>query len=95
MADIRYAIKRGNRWLQGIEHNSNYVGNKTAPTMGTRYTYSEFRTVWGKEQAFFERLTLANYIKVLTEEYRWGDLMPMEFKVVAVHGGADNERKAD
>lgn len=87
MADVRYAIKRGNRWLQGIEPTSNYVGNAKAPTMGVRYTYFEFKTVWGKEQVTFERLTLANYIKVLLEEYRWGELKPMEFKVVTVCGG--------
>ncbi len=90
MADIRYAVKRCNRWLQGIEANSNYVGSGTAPTMGTRYTYSEFRTVWGKDQVTFERLTLTSYIKVLLEEYRWCDLKPMEFKVVAVYGGNDD-----
>lgn len=89
MADVRYAIKRGNRWLQGIKTSPNYVGSGTAPTMGTRYTFSEFQTVWGKEQVLFERLTLANYIKVLTEEYRWGYLKPMEFKVIAVYGGND------
>ena len=90
MADIRYAVKRCNRWLQGIEPNTNYVGSGTAPTMGTRYTYSEFKTVWGNEQVTFERLTFANYIKVLTEEYRWGELKPMEFKVVTIYGGNDN-----
>ena len=84
MADVRYAIKRGNRWLQCIEVNSNYCSSGTAPTMGTRYTFSEFKTVWGKEQVLFERLTLANYIKVLTEEYRWGYLKPMDFKIVTV-----------
>lgn len=84
MADIRYAIKRGNRWLQGIKSSPNYVRSGTAPTMGTRYTYSEFQTEWGKEQVIFERLTLASYIKVLTEEYRWGDLKPNDFTVVTV-----------
>jgi hypothetical protein len=29
-------------------------------------------------------------MKVLTEEYRWGDLKPMEFKVVAAHGGIED-----
>lgn len=90
MADVRYAIKRCNRWIQGIEPNSNYVGSGRAPTMGTRYTYSEFKTVWGNEQRTFERLTIANYIKVLLEEYRWNELKPMEFKVVAVYGGCDD-----
>lgn len=89
MADIRYAIKRGNRWLQGIKESPSYVGSATAPTMGARYTHSEFQTVWGKEKVTFERLTAANCIKVLLEEYRWGDLKPMEFKVVNIQNGKD------
>lgn len=50
MADVGYAIKRGNRWLQGIKTSPNYVRSGTAPTMGTRYTYSEFQTVWEKSK---------------------------------------------
>ena len=87
MANVMYAIKRGGKWLQGIKTSPNYVRSGTAPTMGTRYTYSEFQTAWGKEQVLFERLTLANYIKTLTEEYRWGDLKPMDFTVVTVCEG--------
>lgn len=85
MPDVRYAIKRGNRWLQEIQESPSYVGSATAPTMGNRHTYSEYQTVWGKEQVTFERLTAINCIKVLQEEYRWGDLKPMEFKVIPVY----------
>lgn len=82
--DYRYAVKRGNKWLQGIESNENYCCSATAPTMGSRYTYSEYKTVWGTEQKTFERLTAANYIKVLLEEYRWGDKCTMKIQVIPV-----------
>lgn len=52
--------------------------------MGSRYTYSEYKTVWGTEQETFERLTAANYIKVLLEEYRWGDKCQMKIQVIPV-----------
>lgn len=87
MADIRYAIKRGKRWLQCVKESPSYTGSATAPTMGARHTFSEFQTEWGTEMVLFERLTAANCIKVLMEEYRWGDLRPMEFKVVCMPNG--------
>lgn len=89
MTDIRYAIKRGNRWLQKIEGSQSYVCGAAAPTMGARHTFSEYQTVWGTEPILFERLTATNCIKILLEEYRWGDLKPMDFKVVAIYGGED------
>lgn len=90
MADVRYAVKRGNKWLQGIEANEHYAPTGMAPTMGNRHTYSEYRTVWGDKPVFVERLTLASHIKILCEEYRWGDLKAVDFKVIARDGGADN-----
>lgn len=84
MSDVKYAIKRSGKWLQGIEPNKNYCCSATAPTMGNRYTYSEYKTVWGTEQVAFERLTATNYIKTLMEEYRWGDKVAMDFKIVAI-----------
>lgn len=82
--DIRYAAKRNGKWLQGIEPNQNYCCAKTAPTMGNRYTYSEFKTVWGTEQKFFEPLTFLGYIRTLTEEYRWGDKKHSDFKIICL-----------
>lgn len=90
MADVRYAVKRGSKWLQGIKPNEHYAPNAMAPTMGNRHTYSEYSTVWGNEPVYIERLTFASYIKALCEEYRWGDLKTLDFKVVAREGGADN-----
>lgn len=84
MSDVKYAIKRNGKWLQDIEPNKNYCCGATAPTMGNRYTYSEYKTVWGTEQVAFERLTATSYIKTLMEEYRWGDKAVSDFKVVAI-----------
>lgn len=84
MSDVRYAIKRGGKWLQGVEPNQNYCNSAKAPTMGDRHTYSEYKTVWGTEQVAFERLTATNYIKTIMKEYRWGDKPATDFKVVAI-----------
>ena len=86
-SDYRYAVKRGNRWLQGIEPNEKYCWSGTAPTMGNRHTHSEYKTVWGTEQKLFEKMTAANYIKTLMEEYRWGDKSPMKFQIIPVLNG--------
>lgn len=69
---IFYGVKNeSGLYLQGIEANENYSFTGVAPTMGNRYTPTEFKTIWGNEVKTFEPLTLANYIKVLLEEYRW------------------------
>ena len=44
---IYYAIKIGDEYMQGIEPNENYCRSGTAPTMGARYSYSEFKSIWG------------------------------------------------
>ena len=81
---IAYAIKRGNKWLQGVKANEKYCCSATAPTMGNRYAYSEYKTMWGDDQKTFEPLTATGYIKTLLEEYRWGDKAAMKFTVVPV-----------
>lgn len=80
--DIRYAIKRGGKFLQSVEPNKHYQPNAISPTMGRCHTNAEYRTVWGKEQAAFERLTAAEYMKILMEEYRWEDKDVMDFRVI-------------
>ena len=74
----KYYISRKNRseYLQGIEANDTYIQNSRAPTMGVCHGFSEFMTVWGDKPVAFERLTAANYIKVIMEEFRWGDVAP-------------------
>ena len=81
---IAYAIKRGNKWLQGVKANEKYCCSVTAPTMGNRYAYSEYKTMWGDDQKTFEPLTATGYIKTLLEEYRWGDKNATKFTVVPV-----------
>lgn len=89
MADVKYAVKRCGKWMQGVEANDQYTPYGAAPTMGGRHSYSEYKTIWGNEAVYFERLTLASYIKILCEEYRWGELKPVDFRVV-VNGGTGN-----
>lgn len=69
----KYYISRKNRseYLQGIEVNDTYI-----QTMGVCHGFSVFMTVWGDKPVAFERLTAANYIKVIMEEFRWGDVAP-------------------
>lgn len=69
-------------YLQGVKANENYSYTGTAPTMGNRYTPTEFKAVWGSTVKTFEPLTLANYIKVLLEEYRWETRAPIPFTVI-------------
>lgn len=59
------------KYLQGIEANNEYCGSATAPTMGVRHNFCEYKTIWGNNKKYFEPLTLANYIKVILEENRW------------------------
>ena len=69
--------------LVGIEANEKYCPNSKAPTMGTTHACSEFKTVWSiDEAATFERMTAVNYIKVLFEEFRWGDREPFEITII-------------
>ena len=83
MATIKYFISRRMRseYLQGIEPNEFYNSTSTAPTMGARHTYAEYKTIWGREPKAIERLTASSYIKVIMEEFRWGDSEPYCFMV--------------
>ncbi|MDY4231391.1 MAG: hypothetical protein SOX74_04825 [Candidatus Faecousia sp.] len=81
---IAYAIKRGNKWLQGVKANEKYCCSATAPTMGNRYDYSEYKTIWGDDQKTFEPLTAAGYVKTVFEEYRWVDKTAMKITIIPV-----------
>ncbi len=70
---IFYAIKIGDKYMQGIEPNENYCRSGTAPTMGARYSYSEFKSILGDEIKPIEPLTITNYLKILFEGYRWNE----------------------
>ena len=82
--DVRYAIKRGGKFLQDVTANEYYNPYAVSPTMGRPHAHAEYRTVWGKERTAFERLTAAEYIKILMEEYRWEDKSAMDFRVIPV-----------
>lgn len=69
-------------FLQGVEINEDFKRGAVAPTMGNRHTYTEFKTVWGEKQVFFEPLTLSGYIKILLEEYRWETRQPYSFEIL-------------
>ena len=79
---ILYAIKRNGKFLKDVEPNEHYSKTGTAPTIGNAHTYAEYKTVWSLEPAYFEHLTLCNYIKILLQEYRWGDKKPADFKII-------------
>ena len=42
------------------------------------------------EQRLFEKMTAANHIKTLMEEYRWGDKSPTKFQIIPVLNGGQN-----
>lgn len=81
--NLFYSIQLENGlFLQGVEINKDFKRGAVAPTMGNRHTYTEFKTVWGDKQVFFEPLTLSGYIKILLEEYRWETRQPKSFEVL-------------
>ena len=78
---IYYSLEKDGLFVQGIETNDKYCPSSKAPTMGRRHDTSEFKCIFGETETWFERLTLKNYIMVLTEQIRWGDLTPTNFKI--------------
>lgn len=82
MMGINYAIKCGDKWVQTIETNENYVSCSKAPTMGGCHSHSEYKTVLSKNPSFFERLTAINYARVILEEFRWGDSEEKEIRII-------------
>lgn len=83
---IYYAIKIEDEYMQGIEPNENYCRSGTAPTMGARYSYSEFKSIWGYDIKLIESLTVASYLKVLFEEYRWNEKELEKIEVIPYYG---------
>jgi hypothetical protein len=79
---IYYAIKYGDQYIVGTEPNEKYCSSKTAPTMGARYDHSEYKTVLSDEPNYFERLTAVGNIRVLMEEFRWGDKKPQKIELI-------------
>lgn len=81
---LKYAIKRGGKYLQGIEPNEHYSRTGTAPTMGARHCFHEYVTIWGDEIKTTEPLTASSYLKVLFEEYRWEERKPQKIEIVPI-----------
>ena len=79
---IYYAIKCGDQYIVGAEPNEKYCSSAKAPTMGTRYDHSEYKTVLSCDPSYFERLTAIGYLRVLMEEFRWGDKKPKKIELV-------------
>ena len=79
---LTYAIKCGDKYLQGIEPNKYYSRTGTAPTMGARHCFHEYETIWENEFKITEPLTTIGYLKVLFEEYRWGEREPIEIEII-------------
>lgn len=81
---ILYAIEMDGKYLQSVEANNRYPKSATAPTMGTRYTYSDFRTVWGEKARLFEYHTASGHINVIFQEFRWKDRKPDSIRIIPV-----------
>lgn len=84
MPTFLYCVKANGKYLNNIEANEHYSASGTAPTMGVRHSFCEYKTIWGKEPKYFEYLTLSNYIKILLEENRWGTRNIKDFKVIRI-----------
>jgi len=69
--NVEYSIECSGKFLQKIEPNEHYKYGAVAPTMGAAHSHSEYKTIRGKEQRWFEPYTLCSYLKILTEEIRW------------------------
>ena len=79
---LKYAIKCGNKYMQGIEPNEYYSRTGTAPTMGARHCFHEYKSIWGDEIKGTEPLTTVSYLKVIFEEYRWEERDPKEIEII-------------
>ena len=79
---IYYSIKCGRKYLKRTEPNEKYCHSATAPTMGARHDHSEYKTVWSNDPVYFERMTAINHLKVLVEEFRWGDKKPSKIELI-------------
>ena len=79
---IYYTIKYGNQYVVGTEPNERYCSSAKAPTMGARYDHSEYKTVLSCDPSYFERLTAIGYLRVLMEEFRWGDKKPSKVELI-------------
>lgn len=69
-------------YLQGIDINDNYSRSGTAPTLGVRHSFCEFKTIWGMKPKAFDYRTLSGYINVLLNEYQWDERIVYPFVII-------------
>lgn len=69
-------------YLQGIDINENYSRTGTAPTMGVRHSFCEYKTLWSMKPKAFDYRTLGGYINVLLNEYQWDERLRDPFSVI-------------
>ena len=79
---IYYSIKCGDQYIVGTEPNERYCSSAKAPTIGARYDHSEYKTVLSCKPQYFERLTAIGYLRVIMEEFRWGDKIPQKIQLI-------------
>ena len=84
MKTLKYAVKCGEKYLQGIEPNEHYSRTGTAPTMGAKHCFHEYITIWGDAIKVTEPLTASSYLKVLFEEYRWEERAPENVEIIPI-----------
>lgn len=84
MSKIPFYIVRiqTGEYLQGIDINDNYSRSGTAPTMGVRHSFCEFKTIWGGKPRAFDYRTLSGYINVLLNEYQWDERVVYPFVII-------------
>ena len=69
--NLLYTIRVGDKYVKEIEANENYAFSAHAPTMGNCHTNSEFTIILDDMPTLIEKLTVANYLRVLFEEFTW------------------------
>ena len=69
--NLLYTIKFNDKYVKTIEANNNYTFGACSPTMGTCHSNCEFTVVIDDEPTLIEKLTVANYLKVLFSEFTW------------------------
>lgn len=79
---VSFSIECNGQYLQGIKPNEHYSRTGTAPTMGARHCFHEYETLWGNDFKVTEPLTTVSYLKVLFEEFRWGEKKPMPINLI-------------
>lgn len=66
----KFAIMDGELFLQRVEPNENYIPVGRA-IQTDLHQFNEYRTVFGKEEKWFDPRTLRGYIDILIDEERW------------------------